>query len=94
MRMKREYPKMIYKGGVVNQVAGEYCVVHSYDEHMEMLEIWGDKRPERILKKDDLLVKPKEIKEDKGKESVAADSEKAEEKPRRKKTRRKASRKS
>lgn len=78
-----EYPKMIYKGG---DRQGEHCIVNNYDEEMIQMEIWGDKRPDRILKNDSLLVKVEKPVENE--EKVAANSEK-EVKPRRKKAVRK-----
>lgn len=51
MRGRKEYPKMIYKGGKVDvSCKSKYCVVSCYAEHMEKLEEWGDKRPDDLVK--------------------------------------------
>ena len=75
MRGKKEYPKMIYKGGKVSTKKEDYFIVYDETQHMEMLEMWGDKRP-------DTVAKPKKVDKVETK-PVAADSEKTEEKPRR-----------
>lgn len=43
---------MIYKGGPQNlgNLKAEHLIVHTYEEHMMWLEIWGDKRPDGVAK--------------------------------------------
>lgn len=83
---KQEYPKMIYKGeGNKGNLKVERRIVKSRAEHMQWLEIWGDKRPANLVpeKGPESVVKAPEVPENGPESSVAADSAPVEVKPKR-----------
>jgi len=81
---KKIYPMMIYKGGLVSSRKEDYMVVYDYEQHMTMLEAWGDKRP------DDLAMPVKKMEDT----EKPANSDPSEVKPGHKtKTKKKASKK-